>query len=123
MCGWPRWFWRAALTAALAAVTLLALLPQPEVPVTTSWDKTDHLLAFFTLALLAERAFPQQPFWRWLAPALLAYGGALEILQHFTPSRFAAWSDLLADGCGIALYGGLRRWLPAVSRQVAPAAE
>ena len=117
-----RW-WRAALLAALVGITALALIPQPEVPITTSWDKSDHLLAFFVLALLAERAFPRQPFWRWLAPALLAYGGALEIFQYFTPSRFAAWSDLAADAIGIALYGGLRRWLPGALRPSAPAAE
>ena len=117
--GW----WRAALLVALAAVTLLAVMPQAEVPVTTSWDKSDHLLAFFVLTLLAERSFPQQPFWRYVAPALLAYGGALEIFQYFTPSRFAAWSDLAADAIGIVLYGVARRWLPAALRSASPAAD
>ncbi len=44
-----------------------------------------------------------------LAPALLAYGGFIEVAQSFAPPRQADWADLLADGVGIAL-GLLAAW-------------
>ena len=41
-------------------------------------------------------------FWR-VGCALLAYGGLIEVMQAFTPSRVGEWPDLLADGVGIGL--------------------
>ena len=100
---------RLVLALALIAITVLALVPGPAVPVTTAWDKLDHGLAFFTLALLAEQAFPGWPFWRGLALGLVAYGVGLEIAQGFTPDREASLLDVLADGIGIAIYGAARQ--------------
>ena len=67
-----------ALAIAVIAITAMALMPAPEVPVTTSWDKLDHGFAFFTLGLLAEHAFPPQPFWRRIALGVMAYGVGIE---------------------------------------------
>lgn len=100
---------RLALLLAVLAITTLALMPVPTVPITTSWDKLNHALAFITLALLADHAFPRQPFWRCLVPWLLAYGVAIELAQWLTPDRDLSVLDVLADGIGIALYGVLRR--------------
>jgi VanZ family protein len=100
---------RPALAIAVIAITVLALVPAQQVPVTTSWDKLDHWLAFFTLALLAEHGFPQQPFWRRIALCLLAYGVGIEIAQWFTPDRDADVMDVLADSIGIAGYGAVRQ--------------
>ncbi|MCB1824427.1 MAG: VanZ family protein [Candidatus Competibacteraceae bacterium] len=88
---------------------VLALMPMTAVPVTTAWDKLDHALAFFTLALLAEQAFPGWPFWRGLTLGLLAYGVGIEIAQGFTPDREASLLDMAADGIGIAIYGAVRQ--------------
>jgi VanZ family protein len=46
--------------------------------------------------------------------ALLAFGGAIELLQLLVPQRSAEWADLLADGLGIVVgallaLGWLRR--------------
>ena len=105
---------RMALALAAIAITVLALMPAPEVSVTTSWDKLDHGLAFFTLALLAEQAFPQQPFWRRLALYGVVYGVGIEIVQWFTPDREASAMDVLADSIGIAGYGVVRQWVAAL---------
>ncbi|MFZ1324519.1 MAG: VanZ family protein [Candidatus Contendobacter sp.] len=100
---------RLALLLAILAITTLALMPVSTVPITTWWDKLDHGLAFITLALLADHAFPRQSFWRRLAPWLLAYGVAIELAQWLTPDRDLSVLDVLADGIGIVSYGVLRR--------------
>ena len=33
---------RIGLVVAVIAITILALIPAPEVPLSTGWDKTDH---------------------------------------------------------------------------------
>jgi VanZ family protein len=105
-----------ALAIATIAITALALMPAPEVPVTTAWDKLDHGFAFFTLALLAEHAFPHQPFWRRIALCVMAYGVGIEIVQWFTPDRDASAMDVLADSIGMAGYGVVRQWVAALVR-------
>ena len=110
---------RLALALAVIAIMVLALMPTTTVPVTTTWDKLDHALAFFTLALLAEQAFPGWSFWRGLALGLLAFGVGIEIAQWFTPDREASLLDVLADGIGIAIYGVARQLTAAWVRTVA----
>lgn len=103
--------WRWAFWACALAVLVLSLMPPtPRMP-TTGWDKSNHLLAFGALALLGRQAWPRRTV-AWLAGLLLAYGGLIEVLQSFTPDRFAEWADLLADTLGI-LCGLALAWLLA----------
>ena len=99
---------RLVLAIAIIGILVLALIPNVEVPVSTSWDKLDHVLAFFTLALLSEYAFPQCTFWRGVILGLVLYGVGIEIAQSFTPDRQSSLLDVLADGVGILLYGAVR---------------
>jgi len=93
--------WRIALVAALGLVTALSLLPLGPAAPTTGWDKTNHLLAFAWLAILACQAWPGR---RATALAgLLIYGALIEALQSFTGYRFAEWGDLLANALGLLL--------------------
>lgn len=93
--------WRLALAIALGVVTALSLLPLgPDAP-TTGWDKTNHLLAFAVLAILAGLAWPARI--GAAMTALLAYGGLIELLQSFTGYRSAEWADWLADALGLLL--------------------
>jgi VanZ family protein len=104
-----RWlFW-----LALAGVTMLALMPGDEVPVSTGWDKSNHVLAFFTLALLAGLGWPRV---RWVLPALglIGYGVGIEAIQHLV-GREAALADVLADAIGVAVCRALML-LPALQR-------
>lgn len=63
-------------------------------------DKQIHALAFFLLVLPLSLARPAAILW--LAPAALAFGGAIELIQPAV-GRSAEWGDLLADGIGIVL--------------------
>lgn len=92
---------RAAFTLALLAVLTLSLLPASTPLPSTGWDKTNHLFAFSTLMVLGRWAFPGRAML--VFSGLVAYGGLIEILQSFTPDRYAEWSDLLADSIGLVV--------------------
>jgi len=70
------------------------------------WDKFQHAAAYGVLALLAFRAFGDDPDavkWRWLKAVVgtVCIGGLLEIAQGlFTKTRTAEFDDLLADLIG-----------------------
>jgi len=105
-----RLLWRGLLAALLVVITWLALVPHPPQGLTTGWDKSNHALAFATLAFVSVRAvWPQPQQWHLLFMAVLAYGGGIEIAQSFLPPRSAEWLDLLADGVGICI-GLLLAW-------------
>ncbi|QSI34496.1 VanZ family protein [Variovorax sp. RKNM96] len=101
---------RIAFGICVVAVLVLSLAPATAPIPSTGWDKTNHLLAFATLAFLGHRAYPGRTaavLW-----GLLAYGGLIEVLQAFTPDRSAECADLLADGAGV-LFGEMlarRMW-------------
>lgn len=84
----------------MTAVLVLALLPPGAVPQPTG-DKVNHVLAFASLALLGQAAFPGRL--RWVMPSLLVFGGVIELLQALTPYRQASGIDVAADAVGIML--------------------
>jgi len=92
---------KAAFIMLVLIVSWLAFTPYPPPGVDLGWDKANHASAFARLMLVAAWAWPLRL--RWLPPALLAYGGFIEIVQSFIPGRDGEWLDLLADGVGIAL--------------------
>jgi VanZ family protein len=96
--------WRVLLLVLIAVVAYLALTPRPPENVDLGWDKLNHLAAFTSLAFTASMAHPESPRMRlgWLF-ALLAFGGLIEIGQHFVPGRSGEWPDLIADAIGVAL--------------------
>ena len=94
-------YWRLSLAFALAVITALSLLPLGPGAPTTGWDKTNHVLAFTLLAMLASRAWPARP--GGALAALLAYGGLIELVQSLTGYRSAEWADWLADAIGLLL--------------------
>ncbi len=105
-----RSLWRALLAVLVLAITWLALVPAPPKLMTTGWDKSNHLLAFASLAFASAWArWPQPRKWPVLFAVVLAYGGAIEIAQSFLPPREADVLDLLADSLGILL-GLLAAW-------------
>lgn len=89
---------------ALIAISSLAFMPGDDVSITTGWDKANHALAFFSLAFLADYAWPRQDRLR-LALALVGYGIFIEIVQYFV-GRDAAALDVVGDSVGILIYGG-----------------
>lgn len=99
--------WRLACWVCMLAVLVLALMPAvPHMP-TTGWDKSNHVLAFAVLFVLANRAYSSRAGAVLLS--LLAFGALIEVLQSFTPDHVADWQDILADGVGLLLGLGLIR--------------
>lgn len=96
-CQSAGWVWAFGAVALL--VLVLSLMPTVSQMSTTGWDKANHLLAFAVLAWLGCQAFPRRTAAALLG--LLAYGALIEVLQSFTPYRFAEWNDVWADGMGL----------------------
>jgi VanZ family protein len=103
--------WRWALLLLAGAVALLALTPVPPRQMDLGWDKLNHAVAFAVLAVCAVFGWRSSRAARLaVLLALLAYGGAIELLQRLVPNRSAEWNDLGADAIGIGL-GALLAWL------------
>lgn len=94
--------WRAILVILWMVVSYLALTPSPKNGPDLGWDKLNHVSAFVALAFAAWLGFAgsQRSQRLWML-VLLAYGGAIEILQLYVPGRSCEWADLLADAVGI----------------------
>lgn len=110
--------WFRLLVALLTIVTLAALSPSHTAPTVGMGDKSDHLLAFTALALVAALSRPASARALWLTAAgLLIYGGCIEVAQMAVPGRDSSWADLAADALGIAAghaaARGLRSLWPA----------
>lgn len=109
---------RPAYFAFVAAILVVAVVPQVDAPVGVANDKVNHILAFFTLALLAGALWPEKGFWRpllWLA----GFGALIEILQGVMDvGRDADWADFVADvGAAVAGLGMVRVVTKLRSRQ------
>ena len=105
---------RVSLAIAVGAVLFLATTRQPLPDLAALSDKANHALAFAVLALLADFSFPRARFGLAKAAALLAFGVAIEAIQHFLPWREASLLDLVADAAGIALYAAASPFLQRV---------
>ena len=104
---------RVAFGVCAVAVAYFAFAPL-EAPPVFSWDKANHVLAFFVMAWLADAGWPER---RWKLARwglLLAYGLAIEVIQQVLPLRYFSWLDLVADGVGILAYLGVGSMLPGV---------
>jgi VanZ family protein len=94
--------WRVLLAALLVGICWLAFSPAPPPELDTGWDKSNHSLAFSTLAVMGCLAFPDaRRRYAILASGLLAFGVFIELVQTQIPSRSADVLDVLADGVGI----------------------
>ncbi|WP_310451079.1 VanZ family protein [Sulfuritalea sp.] len=108
-------FWKWTFWTSAAAVLMLSLAPTSAELPTTGWDKSNHFIGFFALAVFGLRGYPKQGIA--LVAGLAIFGGLIEILQSFTTYRLAEWADWIADDIGVvAGYGldwALRRIAPA----------
>ncbi|MBU2033787.1 MAG: hypothetical protein KKH37_08490 [Alphaproteobacteria bacterium] len=101
-------FWGAAVFAAV-----MALLPlPPDLPITVG-DKTQHMLAFFTLAVLAAGAYPRASLGQ-IGIALCVFGAAIELAQlipmlHRTGDLMDWIADMAAVAAALLLAGLWRK--------------
>lgn len=89
---------RYAFWPALVFAVVMAALPKPpEIPSLDVGDKLQHMLAFFTLTVLAGIGWRT---WSWirLALGLSLVGAAIELVQAMPAlHRSSDWRDLAAD--------------------------
>lgn len=79
---------------------MLAITPAPFIT-GSSYDKLNHIFAFFVLGVLARLAWPKAgALWPWAL--LLLFGILIEVVQYFV-GRDASAFDVLADAIGVAL--------------------
>ncbi|EGV18859.1 VanZ family protein [Thiocapsa marina] len=101
---------RLVLWGCVLVVAWLAFAPFAE-PAGFTWDKANHVLAFFVMAALADGGYPgrnrELPRWG----LLLGYGLVIELVQWQLPYRELSWLDLVANVVGVLLYVGLRAWV------------
>ena len=95
---------RIMLSVALPFVMYEATIPSSIKIAVTEGDKILHAITFYTIALLADFAFPRNGFvYRKIVPILL-YGLLIEFVQSFLPYRTASAGDLLANLAGVVAY-------------------
>ncbi len=113
--------WYALGILLVVLVVAASLVPLRRLPAVGVSDKIEHAAAFTALAIWFGGLLPQR-LYGWLALALLALGGAIEIAQGVMElGRYADLRDVIADAWGIA-FGltlcalGLRHWAQLVER-------
>ncbi len=102
---------RCGFFLALALITLMAMAPQDQVVDGLGWDKANHSVAFFTLIVLLDYAYPRLAILPYKHFFLVLYGVFIEGIQALTPDRFASVEDVFADIVGLLVYGVLRQSL------------
>lgn len=99
----PR-LWLLVLGALVCVVGKLALTPSNHPNLSLGWDKLNHFSAFAALGVAAWLGFRTASRYQRLSLlCLLAYGGAIEVIQLYVPGRSSEWLDLLADAVGIVV--------------------
>ena len=95
--------WFGLGMAMLAGILILSLWPLPEQPDALPYsDKIIHAGVFAFLMAWFAGIFSQSDHAR-IFVLLIAYGGAMEVLQSFAPYRFMSLGDLMADAIGLGL--------------------
>jgi len=93
---------RVLFYTTLLIITILAFLPDYDAlpPIVSFSDILNHTLAFVVLFLLLKAAHPQLAL-KYLFILLVIYAIFIEVVQYFLPTRFASFSDILADITGL----------------------
>ncbi len=86
----------------LIAIEYLATRNSTTELITLSWDKLNHLFAFFVLYILISLAY--KDFSRYLKIfLLLLFAFQIEVYQAFLPLREFSMLDMFADSIGIII--------------------
>lgn len=93
---------RIAFLAALVFTFYSAVIPARQMLHLAPWDKAEHFLAFYTLAVLAAAAFPARGLFL-IGLMLSAFGALIEIVQGLpVVHRDRDFWDWVADTVAIA---------------------
>ena len=87
-------------TACLAVIVgYFTLTPAPFLSISGS-DKIHHLVGFSALMIPGALLYRHALYW--LLPSVIAFGGAIELIQPYV-NRRAEWADFWADTAGALL--------------------
>lgn len=95
-------FFKTAFFSTFIVIEYLALTPQHIEAIEGFWDKQNHFVAFFVLAILMSFAYPQLTAIKKFG-LLVLMGFQIEIMQYFIPGRFFSLLDVVADSIGIVM--------------------
>ena len=102
------------VTACLALlIGYLTLSPAPFLSIPGS-DKINHLIGF--TALMIPGALLYRHALYWLLPSVIAFGGAIELIQPYV-NRRGEWADFWADATGALLGAGIGLLLRHIFRE------
>lgn len=95
---------RILFSITLTAVTVLAVVPNYDAlpPIVSFSDLLNHAVAFFVLFLMLRCAYTDIETGKAFL-LLLGYALLIEAIQYFLPTRFASFSDVVADAAGMFL--------------------
>ena len=96
---------RIGFYAAAAFVGALSLVPGGALPASQLSDKVEHLLAYAALGLIGVATARNGSRAACSILGIIAFGAMIEVLQMFSPGRYAEVGDALANSAG-ALIGG-----------------
>ena len=96
---------RILLVILLGTISYLAFTPIHYPLLDSVWDKLRHAAAFVALALAVDYSFPDRGYDAAKVLPLIAYGVAIEIVQHFLPYRQFDLLDVIGDAIGLFTYG------------------
>ena len=96
----------AKLCKALAwllvvAIMVLSVVPSTSRPITPAAHDLEHFLIYLATGLAFGIGYPRGA-WR-LAIGLVAFAGAVELVQLFIPGRHARLSDFMIDAVAVCL--------------------
>jgi VanZ family protein len=91
---------RLATFPVAGIITVLSLLPLERAVGSGYGDKLDHFAAYATLGALAMLGWGMRVGVWPLVTACIALGGALELLQTFSPGRVVSIADMAANTAG-----------------------
>ena len=106
-------YFRVSFCITLVMIAYLATSSLEFTPVSSIYDKVNHMAAFLVLGLLLDFSFPKSRFNTNKIFPLIAYGISLEMIQHYLPHRMFSFFDIGADILGLFAYGLL---IPFIKR-------
>lgn len=95
--------WQLLWLVLVALFLYVGLRPSDTPPPPGQADLLAHAAINLVLGLVAAKAFPASRAFLYALLALLGVGGAIELLQTFSPNREPSLADFLADAAGLAV--------------------
>ncbi len=95
---------QVCLVAGVIGISWLSLTPDPSLQRAIGLsDKLEHALAYGLLAAAGSLAVSSPRSVATLASALVIFGAALELGQHYIPARTASLGDIAANAAGVTV--------------------